>query len=103
MSIFASNTGWFDLWTSVHLLFGFAFTWGLIIGSRGRAVGFGVALIVVLAVIWELFEVSQGPGGFGGSETGINLFWDIIAAVVGAWFAFFVARNVGHKNMERKS
>lgn len=96
MSIIGLNTGLVDIWSLVHFVAGFAVVWGLALRNR-PALKLTLILFFVGFIAWEIFEVSQGPGGFGGQETGANLLADLLFAGIGGLVAIFLARSRGGK------
>lgn len=86
------NLGFVDLWTLIHAAAGFMLAFLFLRPGKGNNVLFfwmiGLALLG-----WEVLEVAQGRGGFGGSESGINIITDIIAGLIGAAIGYLALRN----------
>lgn len=85
------NVGWFDFWVIIHFAAGFLLA---LIGLRPnqRRLNLWLAVVLGILVAWELFEIMQGPGGFGGMETWPNAFWDVVVGMAGAVLAVELMR-----------
>lgn len=83
------NLGLFDLWSVVHFLAGFMLA---VVGLRlsQRRIFLWMAVVSILLIGWEVLEIAQGRGGFGGSESGPNIIVDIVIGAVGAWAAVLI-------------
>lgn len=92
LDLFASNAGLFDLWTLVHI--GTGIVIGLLyIGPKERNLGKAFIIWSLLFIAWEIFELGQPSGGFGGAESGLNLLSDVIMGVLGLGFGAWINRQ----------
>lgn len=91
MSFFDLNTGILDIpWTLVHIVVPF-----ILILILSRFVSLRNAFFIALSgvILWELFELTQGPGGFGGSESIVNHVADLFIGLVAIGLGLLVVRN----------
>lgn len=91
IDLFASNSGLIDTWSAAHFATGFI--WAVWLFPRAPLRIQLVSLLVATAA-WELLEIAQGSGGFGGSETGINAIADIFFALAGFAIGRLLFRQV---------
>lgn len=91
MNLLASNIGIFDLWTIVHLLAGFLAIWFFVIQLDWKNRTWPVLILLLVFFAWEILELGQPSGGFGGAETGLNILSDMVAAIAGGLIAFWLA------------
>ena len=91
MTFFELNTGVVDFpWTFIHFLIPLAIAWIL---TRAYSPIVAAIIVVLILVAWEAIEFSQGPSGFGGSESDVNQIADLIVGVVGMITGIILARR----------
>ncbi len=89
MNLFELNSGWFDTWTLVHAVLPFVI---FLVISRFTNPIVAVLLTVIVVVLWEIWEISNHPNGFGGSESAINFIMDLFVGALAIAVAWYVVR-----------